>query len=162
MEGAPVLPGFIKYLESENLVEFDILGGEDRHFWNRFRIQKYVFLAKYFGLDVPYRHGMYLYGPYSGTLTEDYYGLAENPEQYSKARPELPQQFRSGQFLDFVRNRNNDWLEIAATLLSKRKRIPERDILLQNTEDTKVGFTRGFIEETLRGLESADMIKCDR
>ena len=161
MEGA-LLPRFIKYLEGENLVEFDILGGDERHFWNRFKIQKYVFLAKYFGLDVPYKHGMYLYGPYSGTLTEEYYGLAQNPGQYRDAGPELPQQFRSGQFLDFVRNRNNDWLEIAATLLSKRERIPERDVLLQNTEDTKVGFKRGFIEETLRGLEGADMIKFDR
>lgn len=162
MEGAPVLPRFIKYLESQNLVEFDILGEGDRHFWNRFRIQKYVFLAKYFGLDVPYRHGIYLYGPYSRTLTEDYYGLARNPKRYRKARPELPRQFRSGQFLDFVRGRGDGWLEVAATLLSKRKRIPERDALLQSTENTKVMFTRGFIEETLRGLEGADLIKCDR
>ena len=157
-----MLPRFIKYLESENLTEFDILGEDERHFWNRFRIQKYVFLAKYFGLDVPYRHGINLYGPYSRTLTDDYYDLARNPERYRKARPELPRQFRSGQFLDFVRGRGDGWLEVSTTLLSKRKRIPERDALLQNTENTKVVFTRGFIEETLRGLEGACMIKCDR
>ena len=120
-----------------------------------------MFLAKYFGLDVPYRHGINLYGPYSGTLTEDY-GLAENPERYRRARPELPRQFRSGQFLRFVGGRGDGWLEVSTTLLSKRKRIPKRDVLLRNAKKTKVGFTRGFIEETLRGLESADMIKCDR
>ena len=161
MEGA-LLPRFIKYLESENLVEFDILGEGDRHFWNRFRIQKYAFLAKYFGLETPYKHGIYLYGPYSGTMTEEFYALARNPELYRKARPELPRQFSSGQFLGFVRNRSNDWLEMAATLLSKRKRIPQRDVLLQNAEDTKVGFTRGFIEETLRDLEGAGLLECER
>ena len=161
MEGA-LLPRFIKYLESENLVEFDIIGEGDHHFWNRFRIQKYMFLAKYFGLETPYKHGINLYGPYSGTLTDDYYGLARDPERYRKARPELPRQFRSGQFLDFVRGRGDGWLEVSTTLLSKRKRIPQRDVLLQNTKKTKIGFTRGFIEETLRGLEEAGLLECER
>ena len=157
-----VLAQFIKYLESENLVKFDILREDDECFWNRFKIQKYTFLAMRFGLDLPYKHSMYLYGPYSSTLTDEYYSLAKNPKQYEATQSELPQQFRRDDFLSFVRSKNNGWLEIAATLLSKREFIPRRDDLVENTENTKVGFSREFIDEALRDLEGANLIKCDQ
>ena len=157
-----VLANFIKYLESENLVKFDILGDDDECFWNRFKIQKYAFIAKRFELDLPYEHSMYLYGPYSRSLTNEYYSLAKDPEQYDAARPELPQWSRRGDFLSFVRSRDNGWLEIASTLLSKREFIPGREDLVENTENTKVGFARGFIDGTLRDLEGANLIQCDQ
>ena len=157
-----MLAPLIKYLEKEGLVEFDVQGDGERHFWNRFRIQKYAFLAKRFGLDLPYEHGMYLYGPHSRSLTKEYYSLARNSEKYEATRPELPEKFRSADFLEFAGGRNDDWLEMATTLLSKRKRIAGRDALLKNTENTKVGFTPEFIEETLRELEGEGLIQCDR
>lgn len=157
-----MLAPLIKYLEKEGLVEFDVQGDGERHFWNRFRIQKYAFLAKRFGLDLPYEHGMYLYGPHSRSLTKEYYSLARNSERYAAARPELPENFRSADFLEFVGGRSNDWLEIATTLLSKRKRIAGRDVLVENTENTKMGFEREFIDQTLRDLEGEGLIQCDR
>ena len=160
--GTPVLPRFIRYLERENLAEFKIRGGDDWHFWNRFKIQKYAFLAKRFGLDLPYEHDMYLWGPCSSALTTECYDLEENPERYREARAELPPQFRSGEFLEFVRGRSNDWLEVAATLLAVRKKIPKRDDLVEITEDGKIGITREFIDATLRDLEDDSLIQCVR
>ena len=162
MTGESMLPQFIKYLEREKLAEFKIRGGDDWHFWNRFKIQKYAFLAKRFGLDLPYEHGIRLWGPSSRTLAAECYDLEENPGRYREARPELPQKFRSGEFLDFVRGRSNGWLEIATTLLSKRKSISKRDDIIENTENTKDGFTREFIDGTLRDQENANLIECDR
>ena len=158
----PVLPRFIKYLEKENLAEFDILGDGDSCFWNWFKIQKYAFLAKRFGLDLPYEHDIFLWGPHSQIMADECGDLAENRDRYDGARPELPQEFRSGEFLDFVRGRSNDWLEIATTLLAVREKIPKRDELVEITEDGKIGFTREFIDGTLRDLEGANLIQCVR
>ena len=154
-----MLAQFIKYLEKENLVIFDILGEDETHFRNRFRIQKYAFLAKCFGLDLPYRHSIYLYGPYSGSLTADYYALAKDGRQYAAAAPDLPESFQKEGFLDLVRDRNDGWLEIAATLISKSEQIPQRDILVRNTEHTKGGFTSGFIAGVLHDLEGTGLLK---
>lgn len=44
---------------------------------DRKRVQKAVYLAQLTGVDLSYRFGWYLMGPYSPTLTKDYYSLAE-------------------------------------------------------------------------------------
>ena len=75
---SPYLPAFIDLLERRGLMRFDILGEDEQNFKNRFMIQKYVYLAKYFGLDMGYGFSMYLHGPYSKTLLDDYYELAES------------------------------------------------------------------------------------
>ena len=45
---------------------------------DRKRVQKAVYLGQRTGIDLSYRFGWYLMGPYSTTLTKDYYGLAES------------------------------------------------------------------------------------
>ena len=157
-----MLAQFIKYLEKENLVVFDILGEGETHFRNRFRIQKYAFLAKRFGLDLPYQHSIYLYGPYSESLTDEYYALARNGRQYAAATPDLPESFRREGFLDLVGGRSDGWLEIAASLISKSECITQRDVLVENTESTKAGFTSGFIAGVLRELEETGLLKLPR
>ena len=157
----PVLPRFIKYLEREKLAELDILGDGDACFWNGFKIQKYAFLAKRFGLDLPYEHDVYLWGPHSQIMADECWDLAENRDRYDGAPPDLPREFRSGEFLGFVRGRSNGWLEIAATLLSAREFGSKRGDIVTSVEDTKVGFTREFIDAALRDLEGAGLIECD-
>ena len=44
---------------------------------DRKRVQKAVYLAQLPGVDLGYRFGWYLKGPYSTDLTKDYYALAE-------------------------------------------------------------------------------------
>jgi hypothetical protein len=39
--------------------------------------QKAIYLAQVFGVDLGYRYGWYLMGPYSPSLASDYYALAE-------------------------------------------------------------------------------------
>jgi uncharacterized protein YwgA len=41
-------------LETAGLLDFDVLGDSGSHFDNRLKIQKYVYLATYFGLDMKY------------------------------------------------------------------------------------------------------------
>jgi hypothetical protein len=42
---------------------------------NRMAIQKAIYLAQASGLPLGYNYGWYVKGPYSPTLTQDYYGL---------------------------------------------------------------------------------------
>src|SRR5205809_136660 len=44
---------------------------------DRKRVQKAVYLGQRAGVDLGYRFGWYLLGPYSPALTRDYYSLAE-------------------------------------------------------------------------------------
>ena len=44
---------------------------------DRKRVQKAVYLGQLSGIDLGYRFGWYLKGPYSPALTRDYFGLAE-------------------------------------------------------------------------------------
>ena len=156
------LASFIKYLEREGLVEFDICGSGDGAFSNRFRIQQYVLLGNKFGLEFPYKEDIYLYGPRSTALAGDCYELAENPDEYASASEDLPSGFRQDEFMDLIRGKDNDWLEIASTLISKREDIPARRDLIDNTEATKIGFTIEYIEGILEELERRELIKCDQ
>jgi len=106
-----MLPDFIRYLEQENLIVLDIEGNFDTRFW----IQKCVFLAKFYGLDLQYTYDMYLYGPYSTELTQAYYDAEKAATIPAVAK--LPESFRSEAFLKMVKNRENKWLEIAATIM---------------------------------------------
>src|SRR6185295_9114270 len=47
---------------------------------DRLRIQKAVYLAQLGGADLGYRYSWYLKGPYSTTLTQDYYALHKSLE----------------------------------------------------------------------------------
>ncbi|OPX21244.1 MAG: hypothetical protein B1H03_07225 [Planctomycetales bacterium 4484_113] len=51
----------------------------------RIKVQKLMHLLqnKLFGSDTFYGYNMYLYGPYSPTLSQDYYELAENPAAHA-------------------------------------------------------------------------------
>ena len=51
------LAGFIRWLEGEGVFRFRL--GE---FGSRLRVQKYVFIARFFGLDLGYRFSLYVRG----------------------------------------------------------------------------------------------------
>ena len=90
-----LLKSFISFLESSGIFEFDV---ED--FESRLRLQKYVYLAKIFGFDLGYLFNLYIYGPYSSELANDYYSLKD------KQSEELDEEIKRKllPFLDFIRN----------------------------------------------------------
>ncbi len=64
------LLAFIKFLRDNNIMSFN-----PENPTHRMKLQKYVFIAKFLGLNVPYEYNMYMHGPYSRKLAEDYYKL---------------------------------------------------------------------------------------
>jgi len=117
------LASFIKALENAGIYEFEI-----DEFYNRLKLQKFVFLARSFGIaDLDYPYNMYLRGPYSPSLADDYYELAdaENWEKYVDkryvAKIERSKDFEK--FVKLVKGRDSTWLEVAATMVGFWKHL---------------------------------------
>jgi uncharacterized protein YwgA len=98
---------------------------------DRKKVQKAVYLGQLSGVDLGYRFGWYLKGPYSPSLTKDYFSLAE-------AITSGDQSYNGKQFSDTVRERlrsvvpllevpagvrlpQEDWLELVSSLHYLRK-----------------------------------------
>lgn len=78
----------------------------------RFKIQKFVFLAKYFGWNNSYVYNLHRNGPYAPALTEDYYSKDIFKWGFSEI-----DNFRYNSFKEFIMNKSNDYLEAASTIL---------------------------------------------
>lgn len=103
-----LLKSFISFLESNNIFKFDV-----ENFESRLRLQKYVYLVKIFGFDLGYIFNLYIYGPYSSELAKDYYSLKN--KQSEDLEDEIKERLLP--FLDFVRDRDAGWLEVASTMI---------------------------------------------
>ena len=148
------LAGFVKTLENRGLLDFNILGESEEHFNNRLKIQKYVYLVKYYGLDMSYDYNTYLHGPYSQQLAWDYYSLAKNPGKYDNA---MNATIRD-QFFELVGNRDTEWFEVASTLLSLHEYFRDRESLSNRTANMKERIPIETIQSVLNELEHLKLI----
>ena len=153
----PNLEGFIRFLEDQGLVEFDIVGNGDKRFTNRLKLQKYVFLAKHLGMPFRYPYGLYLYGPYSSELAADYYALARGSGKDGRASVTTPDGFRKDDFLKAIRN-DPKWLEIAVTIIDRNEHIKGRASLMEKVCRIKSGFNEKFITGVLSDLEANSLV----
>ena len=161
-----MLGGFMAYLEKNGLVEFDMRNEDDSGFISSTnRLQRYVFLAKHFGLDMNYEYDIYLYGPQSRALMGDYIKYAKNHAESSNGGMvtaqiaiRLPESFRSEEFLDYVGGRDDEWLYMATTLMDRNEDIKKRDNLIRNVEWTTHEVPIEYIEGVLDELQAAHMV----
>jgi uncharacterized protein YwgA len=103
------LAGFLKALEDKGVLSFN-----KNLFNNRLKVQKYVFIANEFGFGATYNYSLYIHGPYSSSLADDYYGIDNFQE---KAALEL-----DDRFVKLVKGKSEEWLELAATIIMIKKR----------------------------------------
>lgn len=150
------LSAFISTLESRNIHKFN-----QDDFISRLRLQKYVYLAKFFDIDLGYKYNLYLRGPYSPTLAEDYYNLTEMDKVVGAIS-------NFGKFADLVSGKDHKWLEIASTILfiwenNMRKEWSSEDklktFIITRTSDIKSHAGRPFVERVFRELEKAGLLK---
>lgn len=110
------LSQFVSYLNEHGMIDTAKLkDNSDEGFENRLKTQKYVYLARRFGLDLGYRHNIHLYGPYSPDLTKDYYRM-----DVANMPSALPHALNDSEFLSALRGKSSAWLEIAATIIYER------------------------------------------
>lgn len=149
------LSSFLSLLEENMRWEFDLDNFDDR-----LRLQKYVHLAEGFGFDNPYSYGMYLHGPYSPDLAQDYY--SELPS--SDPGHESLSGFQAEKFIQFIQGRETRWLEVAATIRAHTKQYEYRveeeglsQIVIEKTMEDK-DEDRQYVEEVFAELRQASLV----
>ena len=135
---------------------------------DRKRVQKGVYLGQLSGVDLGYRFGWYVMGPYCSSLTRDYYGLAEAIASGDRS-------FTGKSFSDGVRNRlakikplmnlpqgfplsKEAWLELVSSLHYLRSvRRLDRDEALKVLESSKAHLYP-YVESAETALKSAGLL----
>jgi uncharacterized protein YwgA len=159
---------FIEFLGEKVGFEFDV---ED--FDHRLMLQKYVYIAQKLGLKLGYGYSMYIRGPYSPLLAEDYYRLEDyyssagkTPKDYAPILLKgIFKDFNADKFLDVIKDKDTSWLEVAATIMSLYERFngeyPREKltgIILSKTFDMKCFISKRVIVGVFRDLEKEELI----
>lgn len=91
-------------------------------------LQKTIYMTQAAGIDLGYRYGWYLMGPYSPTLTRDYYELSEYAEEKAKRvelKPPVKKTLTAVKELFAVPKEaeleKEDWLELLSSVHFLRK-----------------------------------------
>ncbi len=145
------LAAFISFLKKELGCELKI----HERFEDRLKLQKYVYLADHYGLNSGYDFSMYIHGPYSPKLAEDYYKQLD-------VETALPPEFRSQDFIKLVAGKDADWLEIAATIVSiyeynQEKGVSRSDIT-KIVSEIKPWAAKDYINKVIDELIKAKLI----
>lgn len=77
----------------------------------RFKVQKFVFISKYFGWNHNYNFSLYIHGPYSNVLSNEYYS---NIFEYN---PLIIDELNIKEFKEFICDKSDNFLEAASTIL---------------------------------------------
>lgn len=83
---------------------------ENKNF--RIKVQKLVYLSKFFGWDNQYIFTLNVHGPYSFNLAENY----NDNNLFNENAVEITD-FSQDSFIDFVKEKSNDFLEATSTIL---------------------------------------------
>lgn len=116
----------------------------------RIKIQKFVFLAKYFGWDNSYKYNMYHHGPYSPVLSDDYH----SSELFDNAPLQI-QNFNLDSFKEFVANKSTDYLEAASTILYYKRFKPNftANKAIHELNRIKPHITRDIVENAYNDVK---------
>ncbi|MBE6510980.1 MAG: hypothetical protein E7Z74_06910 [Methanobrevibacter millerae] len=113
-------------------------------------VQKLVFLAEYFGWNNSYSYDLYIHGPYSSNLADDYY--SNNLFNYS---PLKIQDFDSKSMKQFIKDKSLDYLESASTILFYKK-LNENislDFAIKKLAEIKPHISSKIVEESFHDVE---------
>lgn len=148
---------FLEWMEKEGLADPSSITKDDNGgFHTRFRIQKCVFVAQHLGLDRTYQYNLYLHGPYSPSLSQDYYKAANNEIGVDDgAGPDFDREA----VLEIMGN-NDDWLELATTLvdiMEEDKSITTPASLVKRAAVVKYLYPKEDIEAVLQELRTTPL-----
>lgn len=141
------LGAFLKTLDDADIMSFD-----KSRFKHRLRLQKYVFIARKFGFDMSYNYSLYIHGPYSSNLADDYYRI-DNFENKDPAKLDK-------RFVSLVKNKDDEWLELAATIIMIKERHENisRDKLIDLVKTAKPVANKDELSTIILCLKEYDCL----
>ena len=145
------LAEFISYLNTNGMIDqtkFNASG--DDGFENRLKAQQYVCIARTFGLDLGYKYTLRRHGPYS-------HRLAEDCQRLDGAVGGPPSGLRHDEFISVLRDKETDWLEIAATIIHEKMSNP--NIRLKRFDGLAPDYTPEFIHSVYYVLRDLGLLK---
>jgi len=141
------LANFLKALDNAGIIDFD-----KNRFNHRLKLQKYVFIARKFGFRTGYSFSLYIHGPYSSTLANDYYHIWDFKDKKAIAL--------DPRFVKLVRNKSEEWLELAATIIMIGQRYEAIDTrtLIELVKTVKPFAKREYLLEIMRNLKQSNCL----
>lgn len=132
---------FIDFLIDNKLITGNLEGETDEAFENRLKIQKYVLIARHLGITEfnRYEYDLYIYGPYSSMLADEYYEYARGNTNTNTTITNSSNDIDNvaDRFLGIVRGKDSDWLEVAGTILHLSEKYDNKDTVLSLAIDIK-------------------------
>ena len=118
---------FLMFLDNNKMIDLDkITDDTDEGFTNRLKIQKYVYLSKYFGWDLKYDCNAHLHGVYSTELSIHYNMIGNSKRSYLIGF--VPSDGNQVNFTMFFADKDEEWLELATTLLIKKGIVEDNNL----------------------------------
>ena len=147
MSSKEQLASFLKALDANSIMSFD-----KRRFNHRLKLQKYVFIARNFGFITPYNYSLYIHGPYSSNLADDYYHIGSYED---KEAAEL-----DSRFVKLVKNKSEVWLELATTIIMIKERYENISYnkLIDLVKTTKPFARSDYLAEIIRDLKKQNCL----
>ena len=146
------LAGFISYLGTNGMIDpTKFNAGGDAGFENRLKAQKYVCIARAFDLDLGYKYSLRPHGPYSHRLAED----CQNLNGAADGCP--PSGLRHDEFISVLKDKDTDWLEVAATIIHEKMKNP--NIMLGRFDGLVPDYTPEFIHLVYFDLRDLGLLK---
>lgn len=109
-------------------------------FDNRLKLQKFTYIMQsFFGLNIGYEFNWYHYGPYCMELTRDAFNV-----NFSDIPPLKFSDFESEEkflrFLEFIKEKDNDWLEITSSIHFLKKLGSSEDQIIEAIKSKREYF----------------------
>ena len=151
-----LLSGFLKFM---GLDRGKIVSGRLE---NRIKAQKFVYFGQKLGLPLSYDFDLYLYGPYSSKLADDYYSMSE--EEWKSGTLNIPESVE--RTLRYLRGNDTMFLEIAATLDSIRavnKGVSEKKLIdvvskLKSSRLSEKNKDKNYLRNVLSDLSTHNIL----
>ncbi len=149
------LTNFLNALLKEGIITDEITTDSEKALDNRIRIQKCVYLARYFNIDLGYSdtYDIYLYGPYSSTLADDYFDIAESGKLYANDSYE-----EYKEFIEFVKDKDTAWLEIASTALDFAVEHDNIYSLIKHVSYVKPRYSKKKVKRVIEELRANNLL----
>jgi len=142
-----LLKAFVNTLEERDVFCFNI-----KEFSSRLKLQKYVYLLNCFQDNLSYPYNLYVHGPYSPSLAEDYYKLSNAVD--IKRILQVPDSF-----IVLVSGKSNRWLEIASSFLEVRKKYSAEDMdgIIDHVSDYK-SSSESYVNSVVHDLNEFNLV----